>query len=346
VSAIVDLTGSDVKTASGLWTPSFTLWRNGAEVPVTGMQLKVADAPPPPPPPAARFYGDPGLSNVYIGGHEPTPQWPSTQSTLQARYDEVTRGPIAMVRRFYQDVGSYGGMASALAQDKAAGRIPWVSFKPGGTFYGRTASQLSARYDAMLAFVQVLKDADMPIFSATFHEPENDATTQYYADWGVLQEQWAAAHAEIGATKVTTTCILMSYTFRTISGRPYASWVSAGAPCQVQGIDYYAYQTNPTANQVLVSAPLDDVVARTDQSRPIAFAELGQTRSIGTTAWQEAMSDFYDLCASTERIVASCYFDSGFNSVESWPFTEAERVYYNGTLRTRSYSVTSADVLA
>lgn len=345
---LIDVSTTDVKAPSGIWPATMSIWHGGSEVSLTGLQV-LAGEPAPVDPPTARFYGDPGESLIYVGGHEPVPVWPVGQTTLATRYEESTYGPIGIVRRFYQDSGTYGGMAADIADDKAAGRIPWVSFKPGGTFYGRTAAQKSARYTLMLAFLTICNNADWPVIASVFHEPENDTTSvtqaALAADWLELQTQWAAAKAEVGAVKVTTASVLMSYTFRTASGRPYATWVAAGAPCDIQGIDYYAYATNVAANRVLVSAPLDDVLARTD-SRPIMFAELGQTRSIGTTQWEEAMSDFYDLCAAEPRIVGSVYFDSEFNSVESWPFTAGERTWYNNVLRQRAYSVVAADVLA
>ena len=196
----------------------------------------------------------------------------------------------------------------------------------------------------MLSFFTTLNTADHLIVATTFHEPENDdGTTQHYADWGELQTQWADAHAEIGASKVVTASVLMSYTFRTASGRPYASWVAASAPNMIQGIDYYAYQTNPAANRVLVSAPLDDVMNRTD-SRPLSFAEIGQTRVNGDAAWQTAVNDFYDL-ASAESWPFMSYFDSGYNSVEAWPFTATELAYYNNTTRQKSYAVTISDLV-
>lgn len=315
----------------------------------TGWTLRGGYTPPPP-----RFAGDPGPGKLYVGGHEPdgaSNPWPDGTYTLEARYDEANRGPIGIVRRFFQT--SWTDLASKLAADKAAGRVSWVSFKPGGTFYGRTASQVAARYTQMLQILEICRDSGHTVWVAMYHEPENDdkqgsTEIEHPAEWAVVQQQLADAWVEVGSpANVATSSILMSWSLRTISPRLWQEWQAATEPVQIQGIDYYAYASNPTANRLLVSTPLFDVMARTDPNRPVAFAELGQTRSIETTigpgAWEQQMARFYEYARdSGGRIVAGVYFDSPFsdnaeNSVEEWQFTNAERDWFNQTLRTRDY---------
>lgn len=318
--------------------PQVSAWRDAASLPIPG----------------ARFYADPGPGNVYWGGTTTTTQWSPSGQTIASHYAESTSGPIAVTRRYYTTAPyNNASLESAILTDRAAGRIPWVSIKPQGAFYGLDASGLSARYDDFLEFWQVVKDADCPVIGTTHHEPENDTTetSSIISQWGYEQEQFENARQEIGAVKGSSASVLMSYTFRhdsggstaPFSGRDAAAWIAASAPNVLQGIDYYAYITNPTATEKLVSQPLYDVAEWAD-SRPLVFGEVGQTRQSATYSWEPAMEEFVTWCVNND-VPIMAYFDDGQNSVEAWPFTTAELDWWNNDLRLRSYSLTRDDVV-
>ena len=105
---------------------------------------------------------------------------------------ESSLGQSYGVHRTYKQWNNWSGVAKEIQRDHAAGRLPWVSFKPPLQGAAGWSGIADGKYDADIkALATTLKaNDDKPLLVTFHHEPSNDGTE----DEGKL---WAAAYVHI-----------------------------------------------------------------------------------------------------------------------------------------------------
>lgn len=220
MSTLTTINAVQVKTASGVWPAALSVWHGGAERPLSGLQVQVADAPTPPAP----SWKKPMIG--VIGDHE------AGFNTSNAKV-----GPV-LVRRAYDTTLPASFAASESASDVAAGRMSLWSWKPSVTGFPTSTSQKAA----FSAFLDTIPAGHQTVIMA-WHEPENDIPADYtLAQWGALQDAVAAIVKSKGRPELRTAiCLMGPWTFDVGSGR--LSWDWAGCLdwdlIDVVGIDPY-----------------------------------------------------------------------------------------------------------
>lgn len=176
-------------------------------------------------PDPARFPGDPGRGQVYVGATLELAE-PLHSSALFAA------APLAMSRRFYR-AHQLDRLAEAVRGDVASRVLPFVSCKPPLPWADMAAGDGAAWLDRLLDH---LDDVGSDVWLALHHEPENDRGRGRPEDWVALQ-QHVRARAERRAPRVTVVPVLMQWTFTRASGRDARRWLVPESP--LLGVDVY-----------------------------------------------------------------------------------------------------------
>jgi hypothetical protein len=175
---------------------------------------------------------------------------------------------LAVVHYYLTQTASWP--SSNLAADKAAGRIPFVSWKPGTWSTVASGGQDSAVDNRC----RQLRDLQHPVFFSIHHEPEdeNGGTANYTAMWRRVVDRCRA----LGATNVAYVMVYMGWTFNTASGRNPEAWWAGDDYVDWVATDPYNWFGKPgaqwrTLQQETYTAP---AFAQT-HGKPLMLAEWG-----------------------------------------------------------------------
>lgn len=216
-----------------------------------GIELGAVTVTPPPPPPtggAARFPGDPGAGNYYVGGRPDQQSFPVRATAITTWQDRMepwagaTKKKLSIERIYDTDAhttsGLNSGPRSEVTAAHAAGRLPHISFKlpkNGGTTQlvtpddaANQTGQFATWMDNLAAWFNGL--GGKPVWWTFWHEPENDAGTWGNPDGSqpTLSKKYRDACRNIakalkarGVTNAAfvTTCWMTPYSF----GKEYAA---------------------------------------------------------------------------------------------------------------------------
>jgi hypothetical protein len=226
-------------------------------------------------------------------------------------------GPLTAARRFYQWDEQDRELAD-IALDHAAGRLPWVSFKPpleerGGwrrIFLGDHDDELRERGRRYAGL-------DSPVVVTFHHEPHGDSTgtpDQFAKAWTHIHD---VLDDETGLANVTFVPVIGEWLFNPRSTNPAPGRYVTGdvldrAP--FLGIDVYQNRTTQTYAERLpvVLDWLDD------QGHPdlmIGIGETGASDTFGTVPADRWWTTSWEwVAANTDRVGVVCYFNSLLNN--------------------------------
>ena len=245
---------------------------------------------------------------------------------------------IGLSRAFYGWT-QINSMVKTAQAEATAGRVPWITIKPGGSWKDHGDGKFDTQTRQM--FVDLGK-ASGPVWFTFHHEPEGGGSAGNRPDDNGGPEQWLRAQTRISqilrelqakgqAKNVAFGPVLMGYTFQKSSGRNPNDWYKPGI-WDFAGIDAYA-RTETTASPILSDGlPL----ARQfygDRGLKIAIGEWAvrtqetseSTRGEIPTAEEERIAGervrkmYDDIIASGRdgkgaQIIGAAYFDTSLNS--------------------------------
>jgi len=223
------------------------------------------------------------------------------------------------IHRLYFEADQVDYAITAVKQDLAAGRLPWISFKLPYSW----ADMAAGAGDAWATdLAERLAEVGGPVWLAFHHEPEGDGPIQ---DWTRMQQRLAPiVHAH--APNVAYTVILTAWDslFGPAEYRLGAVWPGDG-DVDILGADVYneygAKAGKASMNPMDYFGPLSAFARR--HGVRWAIAETGYTAAAATAdaGWlQRAFSDL----RSTGGI-AFTYFDSSLNSIADWTLDDSVR---------------------
>jgi hypothetical protein len=252
-----------------------------------------------------RFPGDP---NPKVTGKA---YWGATGTHIPEH--EAAAGKSISIRRTFSGswsaIAPGGALLRAVQDDHAKNRLPWISTK--ATSWAQLASGAD---DAELdAFLRNLDATGKPVWLTINHEPENDGGNS--AEWRAMQSHVRARMTAVGTQHVAFMPVLMSYTWKSQSGRNPTDWYVPGI-WDAYGIDHY--RDNVSGDMFTEgnwAALVDFAEAR---GLPVALGEWGNRGTDAQAATE--MQAFWDWGFNNNKdILAFCYFDSGLNSPNgSW----------------------------
>jgi hypothetical protein len=255
------------------------------------------------------------------GGSTEGGRWPGHQpgrillglSSADLSASVAAVGAVGLRRTFYTWADK--GEDKAIRADHAAGRLPWISFKPPGGTAG-WAAIASGAYDADIkARAHRYAGYAKPVIATFHHEPTNDNgdPAQYAAAWVRIHDLMAA---ETGLANVTFAPILGDWEFnpKNRDGQPEAYLT----PAVLERIPFLGIDLYQNASNEGYAARLTRIVDWLDyRGVPDPMVGIGETgcclaEDPRPEAWLQANWDW--ATANTDKIGAMSYFDSTRNS--------------------------------
>ncbi len=230
-------------------------------------------------------------------------------------------GPVGVRRSFYQ-WGEVERELAVIAQDHAARRLPWVSFKPPAVSRP-WAAIASGQYDSALrARAARYATISRPVIVTFHHEP--------YRDGHGTPAEWAAAWSRIydvmrraqPLRNVTLAPILQGFIF-TQHNLPYApgAYLTAGVLSRADMLGFDLYQNGSGSFGSRVGPILQWLNAR-GATQSIGIGEMGCSDSFGSPGAATYLRDAWLWSyAHRNRMSVISYFNSPLNSDRDWRLT-------------------------
>ena len=232
------------------------------------------------------------------------------------------------VHREFMQWNDWARIAKNVKADHAAGRLPWVSFKPPGNSQAGWQGISSGKYDTELkALATQLKAIDdQPIWLTFHHEP---------ADAG-KGAAWAAAYVHIydvlkaqGALVNTLFLPIMAdWLFDPRNPADPGDWLTSAVLKRAPVVGVDAYEN--TSGQTL-AVRLPRVLSWLDSAgypnSMVAVGEVGATDYYKGTTAVKWLNDSLSWCAAhTNDVAAVSYFNSMSNTRSGvyWPLDESK----------------------
>jgi hypothetical protein len=235
---------------------------------------------------------------------------------------------ISLQRSFF-DWADGAREDATVAQDHAAGRIPWISFKPASSARGGWAAIAAGHHDQALRARARRYAAYKKVTWVTFHhEPTNDT-----AGTGA---EWAAAYLrvrsvirdEVGTTKVRFAPIIGDWAFN-----PQNRDANAGKFLLPEVLEHAAFlgvdcyeNSSREGYEIRLGRIADWLDKRGFPRTMLAVGETGCTNYYGVVGAAEWWRQQWAWCErNTDRIAAVSYFNSTRNSRSGvfWPLNES-----------------------
>jgi Carbohydrate binding domain len=229
------------------------------------------------------------------------------------------------LRRTYYQAGQVDAAVRTAKADIAAGRVPWISFKPSLS-WGDMAAGKGDAWASDLA--KKLSAVGGPVWVAIHHEPENDGDI---AQWTKMQERLSPILRS--APNVAYSIITTGWNQTYVSNSPYSlDKIWPNTKIDIVAFDpYNEYGVTKNGRKITTFAelkPYYSVLASFAAKKNIdwAIGETGYTNEAAAkdAAWlQRAYSDMVAMGG-----IGLSYFDSSLNGIgdSHWPLDTPAKV--------------------
>lgn len=238
----------------------------------------------------------------------------------------ASTGPVGLTREYYSWTSGSGEIRD-ITREHAAGRMPWVSFKPPFEGAGAWAAVASGRYDAELRDrARRYAALSKPIIMTFNHEPHTHLVNGTPGDFAAA---WTRVHDvmdnETGLRNVNSVPILGEWVFNPINKGPNPEEYLTPAVldrCAFVGVDLYQNRSGQ-AYDVRLGRVLSFLDARGHSTKMVGVGETGACEGykVSGAAWWTAAWTW--AAQHSDRVGAVSYFNSlAFNrSGNNWLLT-------------------------
>lgn len=230
-------------------------------------------------------------------------------------------GPVGLHRTFHQWSGSTE--AKAIADDHAANRLPWVSFKPPSSPPGGWTAIASGHYDNDIrARARRYAGLSKPVIATFNHEPHTDSgsPSDFAAAWCRVHDIMAS---ETGLKNVASVPIAGEWIFNPVNRRNEpGDYVTSGvlARCSFLGLDLYQNRSGGGFAE-RVGRVISWLNSQGYPNKMVGIGETGCTEDYGSPSGAQWWTDSWNWAvANRDRIAAISYFNSlhNNNSGNNW----------------------------
>jgi hypothetical protein len=264
---------------------------------------------------APRFAGDkPG--KIYLGV--------STQDFTKSLSQT---GPVGLRRTYYRWSDVDREVKNARS-DHAAGRMPWISFKPATSTRGGWAAIAAGRHDSELrARARGYGGLSRPVIVTYNHEPHNDSTGTPAEFAKATTRIYDVMKSETGLKNVVFTPIIGDWAFNPINKQVDPEEFLTGPVLEridMCGVDLYQ-NSSGQGYDVRLGRIFDFLDKRGHSQMPVGVGETGCTMDYrnpdGVTWWKNSWA----FAVKSGRVPAISYFNSQHNnnSGNTWVLTES-----------------------
>lgn len=226
-------------------------------------------------------------------------------------------GPVGLQRTYYK-WGDATRETNNIKADHAAGRMPWISFKPPFTTAGGWAAVASGRYDADIrARARRYAGYGKPVIVTFNHEPHNDRTGTP-ADWA---RAWVRIHDvmknETSLKNVISVPIIGDWVFNPVNKKDDPKdYLTQAVLSRMHflGVDLYQNQSGDDYS-VRLGRTLSWLNSQGHSDKMVGVGETGATDDYrsptGAQWWQRSWSW---AVSNVNRVAAISYFNSQHNN--------------------------------
>jgi hypothetical protein len=263
-----------------------------------------------------------------FAGHKPGKIYLGVSAAGDISKAIKSTGPVGLARTYYR--WSDGSREDKnIKADHAAGRLPWISFKPPTTSRGGWAQVASGKYDSDLrARARRYASHSKPVIVTFNHEPHNDNTgtpAEFAAAWCRVHD---VMKNETGLKNVISAPIMGDWEFnpKNKGGDPGGFLTAALLNrCNFLGVDLYQNRSGQEYD-VRLGRILSWLDSKGHSELMVGLGETGCTNDYGSpsgAAWWTASWNW--AVAHSSRVTAIAYFNSQHNnnSGNTWLLTES-----------------------
>jgi hypothetical protein len=256
-------------------------------------------------------------ATVQFPGHKPGKIYLGLSNGGASLSDTLSRtGPLGL-RRTYYSWGSVSGELSNIRADHAAGRMPWISFKPASTSAGGWTAIASGRYDADLrARARAYAGLSRPVIVTFNHEPHNDST----GTPSDFARAWCRVHdvmkSETGLRNVVSVPIIGEWVFNPYNKQHEPEQFITGPVldrCHMLGVDLYQ-NSSGQGYSIRLARVLNWLNARGHSTKPVGLGETACSMDFSIPNGIEWWNSSWKWAVSSQRVAALSYFNSVRNN--------------------------------
>jgi hypothetical protein len=255
-------------------------------------------------PGTSRFYGDPGVGNLYYGS--------SWDDVTPAGWVDLSRsaGGLGVCRRYYQS-NQVSDFVTEAATIKAAGALTAASFKvPNNSWAGVANGSQDQWLDSI---AQATANIGWPTFVCLHHEPYNGKTGT--GDGGTAADfraMYSRAYSRWSPIQNLLTMPIYNGYPLVDDSQPSRDFFTPN--CDIQGVDIYPRaMQNRQQTWAKYTKGLGNLAALSG-GQPMFLAEYGARPSIQGDYCAPMIRDIYDYLTIGRNDVIGCtYFNSGKN---------------------------------
>jgi hypothetical protein len=256
-------------------------------------------------------------------GHKPGRIYLGVSSDGELSETTARTGPVGLQRTYHKwDDGSRED--KNIRADHAAGRLPWISFKPRSISGGGWAAIAAGTYDADIrARARRYAQFSAPVIVTFNHEPQNDSTgtpADFVRAWTRIHDVMAN---ETSLTNVVSAPIIGEWAFNPKNTRDEPGDFLTQAVldrCAFVGIDLYQNRSGEGYPERL-GRVLSWLDGQGHPGKMVGVGETGCTDSYGSPSSSEWWSRSWNWAvANSNRVGAISYFNSlhNNNSGNNW----------------------------
>ena len=265
---------------------------------------------------------------VLWSGHKPGQIYLGVSSDDDISQTEARTGRLGLQRTYYRWTDG-SREHNTIVKDHAAGRMPWISFKPPSDDPGGWRAVSSGRFDADIrARARRYATYGKPVIVTFNHEPHNDNTgtpAEFASAWTRIHD---VMKSETGLRNVVHVPIIGEWVYNPVNRGPDAEAYITSAVlsrCAFLGVDLYQ-NASGDGYALRLGRVLKWLDGRGHPTKMVGIGETGCTDDYGSpTGAQWWTSSWSWAVANRNRVAAISYFNSlhNNNSGNNWLLWES-----------------------
>jgi hypothetical protein len=275
-----------------------------------------------------------------FSGHKPGKIYLGLSNGGQSLASTVNRTGALGLRRTYYGWDNLKGELKNIKADHAAGRLPWISFKPASVGKGGWAAIAKGNHDAALrARARAYDGLSKPVIVTFNHEPHNDKT----GTPAEFAKAWCRVHDimkdETGLRNVISAPIIGEWVYNPTNRKQDPEEFITGPlldRCHMLGVDLYQNETGQDYS-VRLGRVVDWLDARGHRQMPVGLGEtacsMDFSRPNGVDWWKSS----WKWAVASGRVAAISYYNSSRNNTlkKDWVLweTSAKLQAYKDSLK-------------
>jgi hypothetical protein len=275
-----------------------------------------------------------------FAGHKPGKIYLGLSNGGQSLSSTVSRTGDLGLRRTYYGWDNLNGELKNIKVDHAAGRLPWISFKPASASKGGWAAIAKGSHDAALrARARAYAGLSKPVIVTFNHEPHNDKT----GTPAEFAKAWCRVHDimkdETGLRNVISAPIIGEWVYNPTNRQQAPEDFITGPlldRAHMLGVDLYQNDSGQDYS-VRLGRVVDWLDAKGHRQMPVGLGETACSMDFSRPNGVEWWKSSWKWAVASGRVAAISYYNSSRNNTlkKDWVLweTSAKLQAYKDSLK-------------